>query len=164
MTQDEFLRDPVAVFLDGQMGGIPDDWVRQAWDANESDPERSLRPFITGDIWHEANSGCLPLVAGQLRWLGHVLRADQWGELYREVRDQEPHIELEIREEFMRAAPERQEHLPPLLTREKVVALLGSEKAAHELGVFDDEPGEENRQAEPGEENKGDADRFDEKG
>lgn len=150
MTQDEFVRDPVAVYLDGQMDGIPDDWVRQAWETNESDPERSLRQFITGDIWHEANSGCLPLVAGQLRWLGHVLRADQWGEMYREVRDQEPHRESEIRDEFERAAPDRQEHLPPPLTREQVVALLGSEEAARELGVFDDEPGEEQRQAEPG--------------
>jgi hypothetical protein len=140
MTQDEFLRDPVTVFVDGQMEGVPDDWVRQAWGAKESDPERSLRQFITGDIWHEANSGCLPMVAGQLRWLGHVLWANQWGELYRDVRDQEPHRESEIREEFIRAAPEKQGHLPPTLTREEVVALLGSEEIARDLGVLEDEP------------------------
>jgi hypothetical protein len=142
MTQEEFLRDPVAVFLDGRMEEMPDDWVRQAWDAEEDDPERSLRQFIIGDIWREANKGCLPLVAGQLRWLGHVLRCDQWADLYRDVRDQEPHREAEIREEFVRAAPDEQAYLPPPLTRDEVAALLGSEEAARELGVFDDDPPE----------------------
>ena len=125
MTQEEFLRDPVAVFVDGREE-VPDDWVRRAWDAEERDPERSLRQFITGDIWHEANSGCLPLVAGQLRWLGHVLREDQWCGLYRDVRNQEPHREAEIREEFVRAAPDKQAGLPSPRTREEVVAALGT--------------------------------------
>ena len=43
-------------------------------------------------------------------------------------------------EEFARAAPDKQGYLPPPLTREEVVALLGSEEVARDLGVFDDEP------------------------
>jgi hypothetical protein len=143
MTLDEFLREPVAAFLNGKLEGVPDELVRQAWDADEDDPERSLRKFVTGDIWHEANNGCLPLVAGQLRWLGHVLREDQWAGLYRDVRDDEPHRESEIREEFVRAAPAKQAHLPPPLTRQEVIELLGSEELARELGVFDDAAGEQ---------------------
>ena len=148
MTLDEFLQDPVAAFLDGKLEGVPDEWVRQAWDAEEENPERSLRKFVTGDIWHEANKGCLPLVAGQLRWLGRVLREDQWDGLYRDVRDQEPHCESEIREEFVRAAPDKQAYLPPPLTRQEVVERLGSEEVARELGVFDEET-EEQDAAEP---------------
>jgi hypothetical protein len=100
MTQEEFLRDPVAVFLDGRMAEVPGNWVRQAWDAEVEDPERSLWKFVTGSVWHEANKGDLPLIGGQLRWLGRALREDQWDKLYQDVREQEPHREGEIREEF----------------------------------------------------------------
>jgi hypothetical protein len=138
MTLDEFLRDPVAAFLDGKLEGVPDEWARRAWDADEDDPERSLRKFVTGDISHEANKGCLPLITGQLRWLGHGLRDDQWADLYRDVRGEEPHRESEIREEFVRAAPGKQGQLPPRLTRQEVIELLGSEEIARDLGVFDE--------------------------
>jgi hypothetical protein len=137
MTQDEFFRDPVPLFLDGRMEEVPDEWVRQAWDTEQANPEQSLRHFVTSDIGQEASKGCLPLIAGQLRWLGQVLREDQWEGLYREVRDQEPHREAEIREEFVRAAPGRQACLSSPLTREAVIALLGSEEIAREMGVFD---------------------------
>jgi hypothetical protein len=139
LTKEEFLSDPVAVYLDPQVHSIPAEWFREAWDALEEDPERSLREYVTGDIWHEANKGCLPLVAGQLRGLAGVLRADQWARMYDDIRRQEPHRESEIRREFIDAAPHWAAALPPPLTRDEVVQLLGSEEEARELGAFDEE-------------------------
>jgi hypothetical protein len=125
VTREEFLSDPVGIYLAPSALPIPADWFREAWDADEEDPEKSLRRHVTGDIGREANKGCLPLAAGQLRWLGQVLREDQWAGLYRGVRDEEPHREAEMREEFVRAAPDKQASLPPPLTRQEVVAALG---------------------------------------
>jgi hypothetical protein len=138
-TKDEFLSDPVAVYLDALVHSIPAEWFREAWDVPEEDPEKSLRKYVTGDIWHEANKGCLPLVAGQLRSLASVLRADQWARMYDDIRRQEPHCESEIRREFIDAAPHSAAALPPPLSRDEVVRLLGSEELARELGAFDDE-------------------------
>jgi hypothetical protein len=75
-TREEFLSDPVDIYLDPSAPPIPADWFREVWDADEENPEKSLRRVVTGEICHEANKGCLPLVVGQLRWLGQVLRED----------------------------------------------------------------------------------------
>jgi hypothetical protein len=139
VTKEEFLSDPVAIYLDSSVLSIPADWFRQAWDKEAEEPEKCLRKFVIGGIWHEANKGCLPLIAGELRSLAAVLRADQWLRMYEDLREQEPHIESEIREEFVKVASASTAELPPPLTREEVVRLLGSEELARDLGVFDDE-------------------------
>jgi hypothetical protein len=125
-TKYEFLSNPVAVYLDPSVPGIPAEWFQEAWDVEEVEPEKSLRQYITGDVWHEANKGSLPLVAGQLRSLACILRHDQWVQLYKDVRADEPHREEEIRREFAGAAPGSALSLPPPLTRQEVVAALAA--------------------------------------
>jgi hypothetical protein len=138
ITKAEFFADPVGVHLDPSVDSIPAEWFREVWDFEEEDPEKSLRKCVTGDVAHEANKGALPLLAGPLRSLAGVLRPDQWVGLYADIRDEEPHREGEIRQEFVRAAPHLAAALPAPLTRAEVVGRLGSEEA-RELGVFDDE-------------------------
>jgi hypothetical protein len=140
---DDFLRDPVAAYLDGSIAGVPDEWFQAAWYGEEGAPARSLRDWVTQDVWHEVNKGALGLIAGQLRGLGQLLTHDQWDDLYRDLRYLGPHREPEVRREFIAAAPDKVGCLPPPLTYEEVVSLLGSPESARLFGVFKGEaPGE----------------------
>lgn len=142
MTKEEFLRDPVEAYLNAlqhDTNAIPDEWFREAWDIEEDDPEYSLRQYVTGEISQDASSGSIAAIE---KWIGSLslkLRSDQWVGLFVDVRLNDPHREDEIRETFDASAPNLASQLPQRLTRAEVVELLGSEEAARNLGIPDDE-------------------------
>jgi hypothetical protein len=135
MTKDEFLRDPVASYYEGSIRDLPSDWLRDAWDIEETDPEKSLRLSVTGEIWREVNKGCLPLIEGELQWLASFLQSNQVVQLYEDLRSDEPHREAEIRSAFLKSFPQSATALPPALSRGEIIAMLG-EELARDLDVF----------------------------
>jgi hypothetical protein len=126
MTKDEFLRawdsDPYGLPLPAVE--IPVSWMRAAWKIE------AIRFTFLDLLGQNVNKrGRLGYTEAFLNLLDRSLTRAQVHEIYRGLRDFEPHREREFREDFERGFPTKSDGLPPVRTDEQLVALLGPEMA-----------------------------------
>jgi hypothetical protein len=131
MTKGEFLQrmreDPHGVPL--PLDATPPEWMAAAWEidsvreANSYDMARTVSKM--GELFYTDEF---------LGLLGRSLSAERQVELFLGIRDNSPHRESEFRSRFEQMFPRSVPALPPPLTREEVIDMMGlDEKLAQHL-------------------------------
>ena len=114
---------------------VPSEWAADAWEVE------AIRAPIVNDLLRGVSKvGKLWRDEKQLMKMSEVLRTDQVIALYEVLSNDSPHRESEFRPQFERIFARHANQLPPLLTREQIVELLGvhEDTAAEVLGDEDE--------------------------
>jgi hypothetical protein len=132
LTKAEFFSDPNQYLYSGEYD-IPDEWFAEAWERD---------PYFRENVGYEyvrevSKNGSLEVLPG-LEHLARILPLSRMVELYRRIRDNSPHREIEFRPDFERIFGERMSAFPPMLRKREIIEALGQE-AAEALGVLEDD-------------------------
>jgi hypothetical protein len=114
---------------------VPGEWAAAAWDV------QAIRAPIVDELIRDVSKvGQLCLDEKQLVKMSEVLRTDQVIALYEALCKNSPHRESEFRDDFQRFVAKHAHQLPPALTREQIIELLGVDEATADelLGDEDD--------------------------
>jgi len=112
---------------------VPSDWAGDAWEVE------AIRAPIVNDLLRGVSKvGKLWRDEKQLMKMSEVLRTDQVITLYEALSNDWPHRESEFRPEFERLFARHATQLPPALTRDQIIELLGIDEA-DAAGLLGDE-------------------------
>jgi hypothetical protein len=103
---------------------VPSEWAAEAWDVE------AVRSPLVHELRRDVSkSGKLCLREKQLEKMSELLRTDQAIALYKALRNDSPHRESEFRSDFLRLFEKHASQLPPELTRDQIIAMLGVDDA-----------------------------------
>jgi hypothetical protein len=127
MTKDDFLErmreNPHGVPL--PLEATPPEWMAAAWEI------ASVREANTYDMARTVSKvGELFYTDEFLGLLGRSLSVDRQVELFRRIRQGSPHREAEFRGQFEQRFPRSVPNLPPPLTREEVIDIMGLDEGS----------------------------------